>query len=522
MRTVCSSVLFFSLLFVSSVQAAYWFEDFDGFPAVAITNQVGWESLDGAVDAGVARVSAGQAFSGAQSLYLAPVGLTINRRLAVYTNFTYAYAVDQDRLLRISAQVYRENLNQYLTLQVGTNAATGISLETALNGEMLLNGVSAGISWPAGEWTRIVIWHDMDNQRTALDVDGISRIGWTNGVAQLTACSQVRLQRSKLLSTDSGVIYVDDLSVETVPLETAMWWRLDEVAGTHLEELTGWAQAVSVLGADALWRKPLFTRYRPANDGARYRNAGSMAGVVATNIPVRAARPQVYDWTLEWFYQAGASYTNTHDICSIQGAPFPSLIDVQWNYNAGNGLARLIVSLQAEDSVSGAQELDIPVTIVRDALWHHVALVKDGTQLVTYRDYRPVYTNQLDGRALGAYRFGAGTRLAIGKGLGGLVMHPEFVVDEIRYTENALGTDRFIRPGGPVIRSYNPFHSATHQSMTFSGNPNQQLEFQYTLNFTDWFPLMLEPTSPFMNRGAYNLPKSLDGVPIFYRLIEVE
>jgi hypothetical protein len=512
--------LLFSLIFVQAGQAAYWHEAFDGFPTVAITNQVGWESLGGAVDAGAARVSDGLSYSGARSLYLAPVGLTINRRLAVYTNFTYAYTVGQDRLLRISAQVYRENLNQYLTLQVGTNATGGIRLKTDLDGTMLLNDVSAGIPWPAGEWTRIVIWHDMDNQRTALDVDGVSRISWTHGIASLTSCDQVRLQRSKLLATDTGVIYVDNLSVETVPLDTTLWWRLEESSGLHLEELTGWAQAVPVAGADGFWRKPLFGDYRPVGEFALYRNAGSMAGLVVTNIPVRAARPQVYAWTLEWFYQAGTSYTNTHDLCSLQGAPFDSLIDVQWRFNSVSGLAGLRLSLQADDSVSGAQELDVPVTILRDSLWHHVALVKDGTQLITYRDYRPVYTNQLDGRSLGAYRFGAGTQLSIGSGLAGLAMHPDFVVDEIRYTEAALGADRFIRPGGAVIRQYNPQHSATDQSLDFSCNPNRRLEVQYTLNFTDWFT-ELHMDSTHMNMGAYNLPKSYDDVPIFYRIRDI-
>ncbi|HMP72625.1 MAG TPA: hypothetical protein PKE55_05110 [Kiritimatiellia bacterium] len=515
---VCGWMAALGALFSGATQGAYWHEDFDGLPMGSITNQAGWESLGGAMDAGAARISEGLAYSGVRSLYLAPVGLTIQRRLAIYTNFTYRYAVDQDRILRVSANVFRENLGQYVSLVVGTNASGGLRLENDLSGGMTLNGVSAGMPWPTGVWTRIVIWHDMVQQRTALDVDGLSRIAWTSGVAQVTACDQVRVQRTKLLSIDTGGIYVDDLSVEMIPQHTAAWWRLEETSGSRLEEWTGWAHTAPAPGAGVPWRQPFFADYRPAGPVDLYRNTGCMIGLVVTNVPVRAPRNPVFSWTLEWFYRAGEGHTNTHDLLLMQGAPIDCHINLQWRHSTLNQIY-LELSLKAEDSPGGAQELGIPLTNLRDDRWHHVAVVKSGSQLITYRDYRPVHTNDLDSRAVGAYRFGAASKISIGKGFEGKLMHPDYVVDELRYTEAALSPDRFIRPGGPVITSYNPNLSAIHQGLGFSGNPHRRMEIQLTENMEDWFTVLtVDPTQ--MHTSANNVPKALAGPFVVYRILD--
>jgi hypothetical protein len=213
--------------------------------------------------------------------------------------------------------VYRDNLKQYLSINLGTDGVPLLTLGTTLAGSIRINNVDTGKSWPTGRYVHVVMWYNMTSDEAALDMDDTRILDWTEVEANITSFDEVQLLRKILVTPDSGAIYVDDLAVETYSVSTMAWYRFDETKDSRVEEFTGWVEPAPLLDPPAnTWQPPVWDRLVPYA-GNLAKNEGSAAGARVSSAPVRWDRDPTEEWTAEFLFYFPRDATNTFNLLSL-------------------------------------------------------------------------------------------------------------------------------------------------------------------------------------------------------------
>jgi hypothetical protein len=503
--------------------AAVWHENFDGLPVGSITNHPGWESTLGYGGLAACSVANVNPHLGPHSLYIGATGILVDRKVAVYRGVSHAYSGTNERIVRLSAWVHRASAAQYFSLMLGTNGTGFVTLGTNLDGTIRVNGIDTGVSWVVGRYARVALWYDMAADKVALDYDGTNIVAWTPLGAGMTRFDEVRVQRTAFGAMDSGAIYVDGLAVETIPLSTWAWWRFDEQTGTRTEDVTGWFSPGKLVAAPpSPWRAPLWDQLIVATN--RVQNDSSYAGPKMFSVPVRHGRPPSLDWTFETIFYFDRAATNSFYLFLMNGHasgtdPYGSMVEIWWQSGSPNGImwARLQDRFVSNGEVS---EVAVLPQGAPDDRWHHVAIVKTNDRIVTYVDYQPVYGTLLDTRADGEYYFNDTTRMAIGGASTNFgLIHDSILVDEVRFSGEALGPDAFLRAGRPMIKKIQELRAPARAVLRVAGHPGQWYAIQRSADLKTWINHDVW-SNQYLQSDFYTPMPTNPASPAFFRLKE--
>ncbi|MBU0679405.1 MAG: LamG domain-containing protein [Verrucomicrobia bacterium] len=450
------------MLFSTNVYSReHLYESFDEYPNAAITNQVGWTLAPsgGALlnwSAGVTNIIP---FTGRKSLHLAyPFSQFVAVRSAAYTNFTYNYLLTNNPIIRASMWIYGSNTNMPLTVELEYNNDNRLRVSN-VDGHIELNSFDTGVSFVTGRYANLTLYYDISTDRGSLDYDGTNIV---HGVPMSTGGSVIFNTLSVRRSNSGGEsdIYIDNVVVETFPRDTFLWWRCEEVDPGALDHYGSVVSFPDRLGR-LKRRKAGVTPYelRPPQSRLIYTGDADVHNAYGLgSAPAFATNGLLFpstfsNWTVEAIHRMNPEVTSpSHTFFAIgRGNGFDttnSQISFRWAPTT-----QLQTDLRDNDqTTTSSRYLNELGTIPDDGKWHHLALQKSGSNLITYVDYRPTSTNALDSRSSGSYTFDAETAASAGISLNGAgLTSSNDILDEVRFSGAALPTSKFLQYGEPII-----------------------------------------------------------------------
>lgn len=496
-----------------STHAMYWRETFESLPLGNVTGNPSWSELMGEGAAAACSVSDASPYSPGHSLLVGAVpSFGATRKVAVSTGPAHAFNGLNDPVVRLSARVHRANRAQYFSLNLGTDETTALTVGTTLTGNVQVNGVDTGVPWVTGRYAEVVLWYDMLGGRAHLQYDDTVILPWTAMGAPMTSFNRVWVLRNRIGTSDSGVIHVDDLAVETVLQGVQGWWRCDDTAGHLLREHTGhFAPGALVNPPAQTHRDGIWASVQSGNDA--HPNAGAVSGFRAYDIPATAAMPASTDWTLELvFFNSYGMYDQ--DYFAIRSTA-PSAVSF---LRIGSLLTGGIRAwLRDRDGAATTEVMATDWIPPTDQHWHHIALVKSGAQLTTFIDYRLFDTAAIGADGDGAYEFPLPAQVTLGHS----GFYDQNLVDEARFTRSALGVNAFLRAGRPHLEELSIFDDPTLAvELQVAGSPGRLYRIEHSYNRTTWHTLGDFQCDRLYDRTG-TMPLPLDAPAIFFRALDM-
>jgi hypothetical protein len=448
MKTNLTALLALLLAGLGSAWAAeHVWENFDELPLGSVANQPGWA---GFMVARTAQVSNVQAHSPDNSLRFAWNTNSPNATAATHTNLNV-------RLGGMTGQVVRADFHLFIQ---STNTPFMMAL-VPLNGASLVfqNPDGAGqIGFEPYHPTRIplivnrfvpvtMLYHAGRNQY-ALEYDGERVVDWSNAERPTAATQYTHalFLRSGDTLSSQGDMFVDNVRIETYPYEVWAWWRCTWADNLRVSEQLGQFKPA--------WRTVLATAVSPAHDPVwdgrhDFRNEGATRNLVSSPASNAVATPVATNWTLEAVVRLSEDRSQTLFEWGRDLGFNSTEALIGLRYQAGLGLGFEL--RDAQQSTTDYQE-QVTVRLELDERWHHVAMVKSGTNLLTYIDYQMVASTPLNAFSRGGYTFGTQTRAVIGRALNNAAHVAETTaVDEVRFSSRSLEPYDFLQPARPWI-----------------------------------------------------------------------
>jgi hypothetical protein len=496
-----------------SSNAMYWREAFEALPLGTITGNPQWSELMGEGVLAACSVSDANPFSPGHSLLVGAVpAIGATRKVAVSTGPAHAYNGLNDPVVRLSARIHRTNRAQYFSLNLGMDETAALTLGTTLAGNVHVNGVDTGVPWITGRYAEVVLWYDMLGGRAHLQYDDAVILPWTAMGAPMTQFNRVWVLRNRIGATDSGVIHVDDLAVETVLQGVHGWWRCEDTAGHLLREHTGHFAPGALVDPPAQTRRDgIWASVQSGNDA--HPNAGSVSGFRAFDIPATAAMPASTDWTLELvFFNSYGMYDQ--DYFALRSTAPAAVSSIRIGSLLTGGIRAW---LRDRDGAALTEVMATGLIPPTDQRWHHVALVKSGAQLSTFFDYSLYNSVTIGADGDGAYEFPLPAQVTLGHSF----FYDQNLVDEARFTRSALGVNAFLRAARPHLEGLSIFTDpALAVEFHVTGSHGRRYRIDGMIDRINWMPLHEFQCDRLYDRiGVINLP--LDAPSYIFRAVDL-
>jgi len=477
-----------------SVQAGNWFEDFDALPAGPIDTQPGWEGSHSAID-----VVSGGALSSIHALDL-PQSFA-STRTAEYDLLDVSCA---NKILRFSFKIQRDNSAQSFRMNLIDGGATRLYISTdTSDGTITINGTDTGVPYGNSQYVTLTLFYDEDSNKASLDRDGVEILPWTDlGITHFTSLDTIQLRRVSG-TTDSGTMLIDNLSIQAINDTVLGWWRFEEGTGTWGSEESGNFYANSYYSqSGGGWDAASFAL------GAMFNGDGVVDDYYARlntrmdeNTP-KKARNATANWTLEFIVSFdGFDHCTLLDWASATPPISNSgaWIRVDW----ASSVRQIDVFLRDSDQGDSDYRRYMVANVPRDGKYHHIAIVKNGSDLNAYIDYIPT-TNviaTLDSSCDGTYSFATSARVNIGQEYDGdQPAQGGIRFDEFRFSQGA-SLERFLRINQPFIVGIGNITPTTSE-LTFVCAPeiNNTIRRQPDITRDAW-----------TNVGTYGVPTNYIG-----------
>jgi len=500
-------------------------ESFDEFLLGPITNHPGWEDNRVALvsNAVPGLVDNTQPYSGGNALELpwAPdyIGRT-NFTIAAYTNFHHVWRWSNNPIIRVSLMLYQEtdDINIGVSLH-DDNGSSDVTFQCDTNtGTVVFQGVPTGVPIITGRYINIAFLYDMTNNDWALNYNWTNIVPWSGvDASSITQFNRIVLGRFFESAATEGGVWIDDLFIDVFPKPTWAWWRFGCPAMNRIvEELDHFYPTNK-----NTYNTHLGQGYTdPLYDGEHdMRNAGATHYPRTSRMDTALPTPVMSNWTVEAIYKVSEGHNNFSIFAWGAGAG-TSDTNTLINIGYATSMNAFYVNLRDMDEMSTTyQAMYLPASIVRlDSCWHHVAVVRRGSQLICYTDYVPSYTNGITAAADGNYRFGTNCVSVIGMTLNNGNFATNVWYDEIRFSTRALDTTEFLQVGQPVITTLTPgAPDWTFDVLTISGKTYRAATYTNIFTAAD----AVEVTN-FVARGNYSTfgAQAPDGSgPGFLRMI---
>ncbi len=446
MKKTLTAILALLLAGVGSALAAeHVWENFDGMPLGPVASQTNWA---GFLAARTAQVSNVRAHSPSNSLSFPWNTNSPNATAASHTNLLVRLGDLTGSVMRVDFHLYIQNTNTPFT--VALVPSSGSSLNFINQGGVGRIGFDPYNATPVplvpyGFVPVTMLYHAGRNQY-ALEYDGTRVVDWA-AAERATSATQFNMAiflRADDTLASQGEMHVDNVRVETYPYDVWAWWRFN--GENPLPEQLGQFAPVW----NTILSSPAEAASDPVWDGwHEFHNEGAVQYVVTGSASNTTATPVTTNWTLEtvvrifedrnqalFYWGRDSGFNSTEAMIGLR-------------YLAGSGL-----EFELRDAQQSTTDYHSQVTVPfePDGRWHHVALVKSGTDLLTYIDYQAVAATPLNAFARGGYTFGTHTRAVIGRSLNNANQAPDTTAfDEIRFSNRSLEPYDHLQPARPVV-----------------------------------------------------------------------
>lgn len=487
MRFSSAVFLAFSLI-AQRLHAMHWSETFDPLPVGTITSNPGWGELMGEGTLAACSVSEANPFSGLHALLVGTVpSIGATRKLAVYSGASYTYTGLNDEMIRVSARIYRTNNAQYFSLVLGTGETAAITLGTTLTGRVRVNSIDTGVSWATGRYAEAVLWYNLLTDQVTVQYDGAVILPWTTLGAGMTGFNRVWVQRTKISSSDSGSIHVDDLSVESLNPNVWGWWRCDDTTGGLVSEHTGHFAPAALITPPPQPDQPGV--WKTVQSGAdELANLGAISGMRAYPVTATAAMPATRDWTLELVFLYDPSFPGNMHLFRLLNSSPGANSEISIVTPLAGGIS---ASLRDRDAPGSILVTAVPSVVAPTGRWHHLAIVKSNASLLTYIDYSLSGNVAIGVNGDGWFEFPLPAMASLGAS--GSVQLPDGVfVDEVRFTRAVLGPNTFLRAARPEVVDLQQLEIDNEGQLLMhfqvSGSPGRIYVIEGSDNLVDWSP----------------------------------
>ncbi|MGD9611992.1 MAG: LamG-like jellyroll fold domain-containing protein [Kiritimatiellia bacterium] len=426
--------------------------DFDADPIGSVANLPGWTRAAW-LNTQTAQVSSAGSYSDSHCLELP---WHASGSSAVQTNFSAGYhPTSAHPVIRFSAKLFTPNSNTFFQLGL-RNAASGAFLSFQSEGGYGTFGTETHdvvfVPLVTNRFADVTFFYNRSNNYYRLDYDHTNRLAWGSNNAP---SSVVHTQFNQFVATrltngaaTTGLLLIDDVSVEAFPPYVWAWWRCTpEFNAQFVEQLgsfkptlrQGWSDSARAGSSDPIW------------DGtADFRNAGATRQLRAGPGEAAMAMPAVTNWTVEAAVRMDPATWNTafFDWGTNQGFDSTSAW-IQIGYNDGG---YVYLNLRDSQQANATYASFVLRDYVPNGRWQHLAVVKSNAAVHLYVDYQPVTNLALDAVADGSYAFPAAAQVAIGATLNnGNTTAADTLIDEVRFSTKALVPAEFLQPGQPLI-----------------------------------------------------------------------
>ena len=439
--------------------------DFEDVPLGPISSQPGWGDSAAALpivySAVVTNVGALRGLQCAELPAISTSLVLVTGTRIVNTNFVAQPAAGEGAVLRASVWIYRENLHDRMSVALGQTGKTFLYLyESAPGGTLIFSNAASGGSLDTGQrmvtgrYSQVVFHYDTASSDCSLDYDGRTLIDDQLGGPALTNFNRFSVFRSAYTGTP-GRVFVDEMRLEAFPSYVTAWWRFDEFDPAYADDAVG-----SFFTTRMAYDWP--ERAAPADDfvwsgGRDVADCSAQRAHAHTNQAVW--RPVVVgtNWTVEAFVCLQQN-TENYDLLGL-GHPLgigvastSTLLAVRMigctNHMTVNADLR-----DGQDPLTSSDYEPALGDVPCDSQWHHLALVKAGTSLLTYVDYQLTDSRTLSSHTDGTYYFRAFQGEAdVGCTFdGGGKATTNHAADEIRLSAAALSPTQFLHRSSPHV-----------------------------------------------------------------------
>ncbi len=429
----------------SALAAEHVWENFDQMPLGSVASQTNWT---GFFAARTAQVSNAQAHSPSNSLRFPWNTNSPNATAATHTNLKVRLGGLTGNVMRVDFRLFIPSTNT--PFAVALIPSSGNSLNFIHQGGVGRIGFDPYHATPVplvpNGFVEVTMLYHAGRNQYALEYFGERVVDWA-AAERATAATQfisaVFLRADDTLASQ-GNMYVDNLRVETYPYDVWAWWRFN--GENPMPEQLGQFAPV--------WNTVLSSPAEAASDPIwdgwnEFHNEGAVQYVLTGSASNTVATPTTATWTLETVVRIAEDHTQTlfHWGRDLGYTSTQAMIELR--YEATSGLRVLLRDGQQTTSEHFSQ---VTTPYAADGRWHHVALVKSGTDLLTYVDYQMVAATPLNAFARGNYMFGAGTHAAIGRTLNNANQaRATTAMDEIRFSSRSLEPYDHLQPARPVV-----------------------------------------------------------------------
>lgn len=459
MRT-CTA-LFLLLITAIMVCAEYLHDSFETYPEHAyISVYDGWSTLGELGRTGI--IITHPVSSGSQAMelpYAAGTTLFNRRALAGYTDFIHPNPTNSHPVIRASVMLYRQNLNQQVSMNLGNRSNQVVTVKSNLQRtRIVVNSYTTAVNFVVGEYANLTLYYDIDQHLASLDYAGTNIMPWRSvGSSSTNTLNAFSLRRDSVGLGTEGMVAFDEVVVETFPRHTWAWWRFERETYRMIPDRTGrfLPSERPSPGSTSRWVQPSWNMLSVKGQPYHNRQALQQFHTSTLLVPTQETGIQNF-WTLEMIVKIAPAQDATVSLFEWGEPNEPqqstnSWIAVQWEADSN-----LRLNLREMSRPDTNRETKLFTNVLpADDRWHHLAVVKSGSQLRMYVDYDFLVIHDLGDAADDLYAFNTTSRSVIGQrmqpGATTSRSSENTSADEIRFSWDALGKEDFLQLDQPYL-----------------------------------------------------------------------
>jgi len=369
---------------------------------------------------------------------------------AIVHNFWHTNSAANAPIIRMSAMLYADNVSNGIIWGLGTgytNRNLQIWTSSSYPHTIHVGSSDTGYELVTGRYARMNFYFDMDANRASLDYDGRTISTWKYCSNTLT--NKFNLMHFIRATNDpAGRLLFDNVILDDFPVATWAWWRFEEGTGTVTRDHLGhfpMQYITNTYGANWLDMDPTW-RYSGEKDLLDQHGLSAYAVEVVnpcTNTPVFT------NWTIEALMRCDTNgFLDTAAILNWTARTNGRYHGATINYSLGMNFTPMIDLRDAQEVDSyNCDHFTSRATLPADNEWHHIAAVKEGTNLYFYRDSLMCTNYSLSSYASGSYQFSTNTSLFLGRAANSnAAVRTNHALSELRFTCRALAPCEFMQP----------------------------------------------------------------------------
>jgi len=437
-------------------------------------------------------------YKGTKSLELLYTNTYFGEAHAIAHNFGHTNSASKSSVIRMSTMLYVDSEDTQFKWALGvrhTNDPNLIVWSDPTFGPVStlhIGSTDTGYGLVTGRYARLTLYFDMEDNKASMDYDGEMVSTWKSCSNTLTNDFKT-MHFIRKTNLAPGRVAFDNVILEDFPADTWAWWRFEEGTGMVTRDHLGHFPMQSISNRyGAHWLS--------TDNPWCYSGQGDLMDHYALNayasefVPALSNSPMTTNWTIEAVMRCYTGFWNSATIVRFtdrdtNGVRHGAAID----YTLSSGFWPMLDlrDVDALDSIY-TDHYYSRKPFPADNEWHHIAGVKEGSNLSFYLDGLMVTNWVMSTNSDGGYLFTTNTWVYLGRALATNEMaYTNHALSELRFTCRALTPGEFIQPENADFLSIDD-SSGTNLHVSILGNPPRIYQLDYSRDLSNgaiWYPV---------------------------------